>query len=1064
MGRASQQQTSEGVRQLNIMWKSPPDPESLEMREINHHSIILEEAPPSIAEREPLISKISRRCCCKPPPSKRSIHLNGMTYPSSFAVNGVSNTKYNVLSFVPLVLYNQFKFFFNMFFLIITISQFFPPLQVGFLFTYVAPLCFVIIVTMAKEGIDDVVRWRRDSEINSQIYYKVSSSGLVQVKSSRMKVGDLIEIRANQRIPADMVLLRTSDPSGAVFIRTDQLDGETDWKLRKAVHTTQQLRTTEELIGLSAEIICEQPQVNIYSFIGQFSCIISGMEPIVEPLTLENTMWSSTVLASGSCIGLVVYTGPDTRSSMNSRTASSKIGICDLELNRLAKFLFILMLILSIIIMCLNGFKSNSHILLFRYVLLLSSIIPISLRVNLDMAKIFYCYGIDRDKAIEGTTARNSNIPEELGRIQILLTDKTGTLTKNEMTLKKLSLEYAQFRSDEAESLNELQEEVRKGFTEPIKEAQGKRNHSRIVKDTITALALCHNVTPVVDDAGMKMYQASSPDEVALVRGAEQYGVELMYRSQDEIVLRTPLGEERYQILQLFPFSSQSKRMGIVLRQQASMRIVFYSKGAEEVMVKRIPPSSAEKVVEDCENLAREGLRTLVVAMKYLTEDDYFRWEQLYRKACAVMEGREQAIEEQLAILERGLNYLCVTGVEDRLQDDVAQTIESVRAAGIKVWMLTGDKLETAKCIAIATRLKDRDLAWQELKNLTNPVVACEQLNSMRYSTAGVGHVLVIDGITLTSLLELHAKLFVEVASKYAAVVCCRVSPTQKTQIVEAMKLHEKLRICSIGDGGNDVGMIQSAHVGIGIEGKEGKQASLAADFSIMEFRSLNQLLLWHGRLSYQRTAKLSHFVFHRGLIISVIQALFTVMFYYCAIPIYNGMLMLGYTTFYTMMPVFALVLDEDVDIKAVMMFPPLYKTLQKGRALNFTMFAVWLWKSLFQGSVIILMSILLFPDNNFINIVAITFTALIFTELLNVYTEIEKFHWLMGVSLFASLVLYLLSFVAMQQYFDLSYIFSFDFAWRVVLITALSWGPLHIIKVIKNKVDPSEHQKVMQG
>jgi phospholipid-translocating ATPase len=974
----------------------------------------------------------------------------------------VSNTKYNLLSFLPLVLYHQFKFFFNMFFLMITISQFFPALQVGFLFTYVAPLCFVITVTMAKEGFDDFVRWRRDSEINAQIYRKVTASGLVNVKSSRIKVGDLIEIKANQRIPADMVLLKTSDPTGSVFIRTDQLDGETDWKLRKASITCQRLET-EALVALSAEVLCEQPHINIYSFIGQFSCVANDLEPIVEPLTLESTLWASTVLASGSCIGLVVYTGADTRSSMNSRTASSKIGVCDLELNRLAKFLFALMLILSLIIMCLNGFKANSHILLFRYVLLLSSIIPISLRVNLDMAKIFYCWGIDRDKAIEGTTARNSNIPEELGRIQILLTDKTGTLTKNEMTLKKLTLEHAQFCTDEAESLMELQDMLRRGFNEPVKDQ--RRNISQAVRDTITALALCHNVTPVLDESGLKMYQASSPDEIALVKGAEQLGVELMYRSQDEIVLRTPsAADERYQILQLFPFSSQSKRMGIVLRHPTTKQITFYSKGAEEVMVKRIPASSAEKVVEYCDNLAREGLRTLVVAQKTLGEEEYARWEQMYRRACAVMDQRDKAIEDTIAILERGLSYLCVTGVEDKLQDDVAQTIENMRTAGIKVWMLTGDKLETAKCIAIATRLKDREMNWSELKNISDPLAASEQLSALRFSTASGGHVLVVDGITLTALLDLHAKLFVEVASKYKAVVCCRVSPTQKTQIVEALKLHETLRICSIGDGGNDVGMIQSAHVGIGIEGKEGKQASLAADFSIMEFRSLNQLLLWHGRLSYQRTAKLSHFVFHRGLIISVIQALFTVMFYYCAIPIYNGVLMLGYTTFYTMMPVFALVLDEDVDVKSVMMFPPLYKTLQKGRALNFTMFAVWLWKSLFQGSVIILMSLLLFPDNNFFNITAITFTALILTELLNVYTEIEKFHWLMGVSLFASLVLYILSFVAMQQYFDLSYIFSFDFAWRVVLITALSWGPLHIAKMIKNKVDPSEHQKVMQA
>jgi phospholipid-translocating ATPase len=155
-------------------------------------------------------------------------------------------------------------------------------------------------------------------------------------------------------------------------------------------------------------------------------------------------------------------------------------------------------------------------------------------------------------------------------------------------------------------------------------------------------------------------------------------------------------------------------------------------------------------------------------------------------------------------------------------------------------------------------------------------------------------------------------------------------------------------RTASVGDGGNDVGMIIEANIGIGIAGKEGKQASLASDFSINQFSHLRRLILWHGRLSYHRSAVLSQFVIHRGLIISVIQAIFSICFYFVAIPVYNGLLMIGYATIYTNLPVMSLVLDEDVPIQAVMKFPPLYKTMQLGRVLSTKTFLIWVWKSIF--------------------------------------------------------------------------------------------------------------------
>ena len=289
----------------------------------------------------------------------------------------------------------------------------------------------------------------------------------------------------------------------------------------------------------------------------------------------------------------------------------------------------------------------------------------------------------------------------------------------------------------------------------------------------------------------------------------------------------------------------------------------------------------------------------------------------------------------------------------------------------------------------------------------------------------------------------------------------CRCSPTQKALITQKIALYTKKRTAAIGDGGNDVGMILEANVGIGIVGKEGKQASLASDFSIDEFKYLRRLILWHGRLSYKRSAVLSQFVIHRGLIIAIIQAIFSIIFYFVAIAIYNGYLILGYATIYTMFPVFSLVTDEDCSESVVLKFPILYSTLQKGRVLNTKTFLIWMWKSLFQGTIIMVGSVVFFHES-LTNIVTITFSALIVCEILNVFSEVYKVNSKMVISSILTLLIYFMSIGLLRNYFNTSYI-TWEFVLKVIAVTLASWAPLHIARMIYDCVDPSEHQKIMK-
>lgn len=264
-----------------------------------------------------------------------------------------------------------------------------------------------------------------------------------------------------------------------------------------------------------------------------------------------------------------------------------------------------------------------------------------------------------------------------------------------------------------------------------------------------------------------------------------------------------------------------------------------------------------------------------------------------------------------------------------------------------------------------------------------------------------------------------------------------------------------------IGDGGNDVGMIQVADIGVGIVGKEGKQAALASDFSILKFKHLSRLVLWHGRLAYKNTSVMAQFVIHRGLIISIIQCIFSLVFYSIAIPIYNGYLMLGYTTIYTMLPVLCIIFDEDVSEEKVEEFPQLYQTLQKGRELNLKTFLIWVWKSIYQGAIIMLLTFWLF-ENSFTEIVTITFTSLILSELLNINTALTRMNKIVCVSQVFTLIIYFLSIWLLQDIIVVSAI-NIGFLKNVAIIVLLSWGPLQLLKMLRMRLDPTENEKIMK-
>jgi phospholipid-translocating ATPase len=1126
------------------------------------------------------------------PASSRAVSV-GISQTARFPANAVSNAKYTPVSFLPLTLYNEFSFFFNMYFLLVALSQAIPALRIGYLSTYIVPLVFVLAITLGKEAFDDIGRRRRDAEANSEGYTvlcfdkpgvgdaeryhakrklkskqntKSKRRSLVEAdrlsdiqeeedstesqrarqspsatvrevirKSRDLKVGDVLKMGKDQRVPADVVILKSytnesatsaeesdvplasetllvepisnppidtsaatlaaghestselgNTPSadargvGETFIRTDQLDGETDWKLRLGSPLTQSLEPSE---FVRLRLVAGKPDKKVNEFIGTVELLPksrAGYDPYLPkasplssevnpdessnnansaPLTIDNTAWANTVLASNATtLAVVVYTGSQTRSALSTSPSRSKTGLLEYEINSLTKILCALTLTLSIVLVALEGFEHVEgikwYVKIMRFLVLFSTIVPISLRVNLDMGKSVYSWFIQRDAGIAGAVVRTSTIPEELGRIEYLLSDKTGTLTQNEMEMKKIHVGTVSYAN---EAMDEVASYIKQGFsvpastdsTQPIlitpsstfvasTTATATRTRREIgsrVRDVVLALAICHNVTPTMEEENgqqVTSYQASSPDEIAIVKWTEAVGLRLTHRDRKGMLLHsvdTGRPVVRVRILEIFPFTSDGKRMGIIVQfldgsetagstSIEAGEIWFYQKGADTVMGSIV--AANDWLDEETANMAREGLRTLVVGRKRMSVQQYQEFAANYKEASVAINGREAGMARVVShYLERDLELLGVTGVEDKLQRDVKPSLELLRNAGIKIWMLTGDKVETARCVAVSAKLVARGQYIHTIAKLKRKDNAQDHLDFLRGKKDSA---LLIDGESLGLLLTHFRTEFIGLAVLLPAVIACRCSPTQKADIAILIREFTKKRICCIGDGGNDVSMIQAADVGVGIVGKEGRQASLAADFSITQFCHLTKLLVWHGRNSYKRSAKLAQFVIHRGLIISVCQTMYSIAIKFEPEGLYKDWLMVGYATVYTMAPVFSLVLDKDVDENLANLYPELYKELTSGSSLSYRTFFVWVFVSIYQGGMIQGLSQIL-TEVDGPKMVAVSFTVLVLNELCMVAFEITTWHPVMVICLLGTLLLYLGSIPFLGGYFDLAFI-----------------------------------------
>lgn len=842
----------------------------------------------------------------------RVIHLNNppANALNKYVDNHISTAKYNLATFLPKFLYEQFSKYANLFFLGTSAIQQVPNVSPTNRWTTIGPLAVVLVVSAIRELVEDLKRHQQDRELNQSDAEVLVGLEFVKKRWVDIAVGDTVRVKSEEAFPADLFLVSSSEPEGLCYIETANLDGETNLKIKQAIPETADVISPQDLGRLSGKVRSEQPNNSLYTFEATLTMDSAGGRQRELPLSPDQLLLRGAQLRNTPWIyGLVVFTGHETKLMRNATATPIKTTAVEKMVNIQIIFLFLILIVLSIVssagALILDTVKakhlayldlgstnkvSQFFLNLLTFWILYSNLVPISLFVTVELCKFIQAQLIsgDLDMYYDVTdtpaVCRTSSLVEELGQIEYIFSDKTGTLTCNQMEFRQVSIAGIAYADQVPEDNKGHYVDGEEFGVFDFKTLQTNlREHPSkdVMHHFLTLLATCHTVIPEQNSEkpGEIKYQAASPDEGALVQGACDLGYKFTTRRPKSVTILVDGEQQEYQLLNICEFNSTRKRMSTIFRCPDG-RVRLYCKGADTVILERMTPGTPniERTLQHLEEYATEGLRTLCLAFREIPESEYREWSAIFDKAATTINNRAEELDKAAELIERELVLLGATAIEDRLQDGVPETISTLQAAGIKVWVLTGDRQETAINIGMSCKLISEEMILivinEDSKEATRESLA-RRLAACRSTTEHEPEVfaLIIDGKSLGFALEKDLeKDFLDLAVMCKAVVCCRVSPLQKALVVKLVKRHLKAILLAIGDGANDVSMIQAAHVGIGISGMEGLQAARSADIAIGQFRYLRKLLLVHGAWSYQRLSKLILFSFYKNITLYMTQ------------------------------------------------------------------------------------------------------------------------------------------------------------------------------------------------
>lgn len=859
-----------------------------------------------------------------------------------------------------------------------------------------------------------------------------------------VRVGDIVRIHNNEEVPADILILLSSDEDNCCFVETKNLDGETNLKVKQSMKLSERkLDRADDYMGMNFQVESEGPHPNLYLYQG--AVVYDDNEALAkEAATINNMILRGCYLRNTKWItGIVVFTGSETKIMLNLGITATKKSRLSRELNYYVFINFLILFLICFSSGLVSGFlyrnqrtsreefefgtiagtpAKNGLVNFFVAVILYQSLVPISLYITIEIIKLIQAYfihcdiGLYYEKLDLPCNPKTWSISDDLGQVEYIFSDKTGTLTQNLMEFRKCTINGVTYGRAYTEALAglrrrqgiDVETECRvereliaidreemlsslRGISENIYDEDLTFVSKKFVNDLtgmlgivqqksteefMLALSLCHSILLEEDpkNPGKTLLKAQSPDEAALVGTARSLGFNFCEKTKRGYIVRIQGQKREYQVLNTLEFNSTRKRMSAIIKlpsdnASAEPRVVLYCKGADSIIYSRLLTTQNNEAMlnetsQHLEEFATEGLRTLCIARRELTWAEYQDFNARHLAAAASLTDREAKMEVVADSIERELTLLGGTAIEDRLQDGVPESISTLAQAGIKLWVLTGDKVETAINIGFSCNLLGNDMELLVLKTdvsdsdgklnnigpqdtglqiidklISNYLSLYFQMDGSKEELAAAmrDHLapsekfgVVIDGDALKLALgdpEIQRK-FLLLCKQCKAVLCCRVSPAQKAAVVKMVKETLDVMTLAIGDGSNDVAMIQTADIGIGIAGEEGRQAAMSSDYALGQFRYLTRLVLTHGRWSYKRFSEMIPCFFYKNINYTFAQFWFSFFNGFDGTYLFNVTYLMLYHLAFTSLPVITLgVFDQDVNAKVSMLTPQLYRS-----------------------------------------------------------------------------------------------------------------------------------------